>query len=155
MTPDTAAITEDDIQQSGTRPLSPAYFAARRMVDAFMCDEAWDDGREKLFQPIIKKVADDLYETLHNMVQDALWSDLENNLQHESWRMVDETVKALLGGKEWALGRYALGDRYDCEEIRRAIAQHIPTELQDARIKDLEAEVAKLKGDVEWMRRHA
>lgn len=50
------------------------------------------------------------------------------------------------------MDRYVLGQRYECEKIRAAIAKHIPEELQNARIADLEAENAKLKEDLEWAR---
>jgi hypothetical protein len=66
--------------------------------------------------------------------------------------MVDDTVRALLGGNEWALKRYALGARHDHGAIRAAVAKHIPAELQDARIADLEAEVDRLRKDLEWWR---
>lgn len=67
-------------------------------------------------------------------------------------RTVDDTVKALLSGKKWALERYCLGSRYDQDEVRRAIAAHIPKEIQDARIADLEAEVEKLNREIGYLR---
>jgi len=81
-----------------------------------------------------------------------LLSDTESNLGLAMARMVDDTVRALLGGNEWALKRYALGGKHDCAAIRAAVAKHIPAELQDARLADLEAEVELLRKDLEWMR---
>lgn len=142
-----AAFTEADLAQAEQYDgLGPAYFAARRACESAMA--AFDAEHMK---PIVKKASDDLYEQLLETVQDHLWVNAEMNLQGKMYRMVDECVQALLGGREWALKRYVLG-QYDCDKIRAAVAAHIPKELQDARIADLEAELKRVKSDLEWFR---
>lgn len=81
-----------------------------------------------------------------------LWSDAEMNLQGKSWRMVDEIVRGILSGEKWLIERYALGDRYDCDKIREAVARHIPREIMQARIADLEAENERLRKDLGFAR---
>jgi hypothetical protein len=51
-------------------------------------------------------------------------------------------------GERWALERYTLGKYGDGEKARAAVAAHIPKEIQDARIADLEAENKRLR---EWL----
>jgi tRNA U38,U39,U40 pseudouridine synthase TruA len=67
------------------------------------------------------------------------------NLQSKMWHMVDEIVRAILSGNRHVISRYALGSRYDCEEVRKAVASHIPQEIMTARIVDLEGENERLK----------
>jgi hypothetical protein len=140
---DVIFTAEDFAEAESYRTLGPAYFAARRQAEAFMA--AFEAEH---FAPLIKKFASDFQDKLWSDLENSLLSDTESNLQTSVWRMVDSSVKALLGGDRWALERYALGDKYDCGEIRAAVAKHIPAELQDKRIAELEAEVASLKADL-------
>lgn len=128
--------------------LGPHYFAARETVEKFMAQ-----FEPEHFEPLLKKAAETFYSQMLESLQDHLLSDVENNLQGTIWRQIDDSVKALLTGERWALERYALGERYDGEKIREAVAKHIPVELQDARIKDLEAEIEKLHKDISYLRR--
>lgn len=145
---DEPIFTEDDFAQARDyEGLGPAYFAARRT-----CEGAMAAFKAEHVEPLIKEASDAFYERLMTSVQDYLWSNAEMNLQGEMYRMVDQTVKALLGGADWALQRYALGERYDCAGVRAAVAKHVPKELQDARIADLEEELKRLRSDLEWHR---
>lgn len=130
------------------KTLGPAYFAARCVVEQAVAPFTAD-----MMQSVVKEIADKLYTQLQDIIEDALWSDAELNLQGKMWRMVDETVQALLSGEKWAVERYCLGSRYDHDKVRAAIARHIPEELQNVRIADLEQEVADLKKSLEWERR--
>jgi hypothetical protein len=128
--------------------LGPNYFRAREVVGKFM------EGFEaEHFEPLLKKFSDEMYGKLLQSVEDYLLSNAEDNLQGELWRGTDEAVKALLSGESWAMERYALGERYDCEKVRAAVAKYIPTELQDKRIADLEKDNADLRKTLEYMRR--
>lgn len=69
------------------------------------------------------------------------------------WHQIDESVKALLSGEGWALRRYMLADRYDNVKIRAAVAAVVPVELQNARVADLEKELAEVKADNARLRR--
>lgn len=147
-------ITEEDISQSTKMEvLGPAYFASRRAVQRFM-EHFEAEHFKPLTDKIVKQATDEIRDKLWDDVATFFLSDAESNLQNNMWRQVEDCVQALLGGKEWALKRYALGDRYDDKAIREAVAKHIPSELQDARVADLEAEVARLKSDLEFYRRN-
>lgn len=128
--------------------LGPAYFAARRVVEAAMRDFTSEhlDG-------LAKTATDAIYEKLQEALEDHLWSDAELNLQGKMWRMVDQIVQGMLSGERWIVDRYALGPRYDCEAARKALSAHFEDEIANARIADLEAEIEKLKQDVAWLRR--
>jgi hypothetical protein len=148
-----AAITEEDIfQGTNMEVLGPAYFASRRAVQRFM-EHFEAEHFKPLTDKIVKQATDQIRETLWDDVATFFLSDAESNLQSNMWRQVDDCVQALLGGKEWALKRYALQGRYDDKAIREAVAKHIPKELQDMRVADLEAEVVRLKSDIEFYRR--
>lgn len=148
-----ADFTADDIRQGEEHPtLGPAYFAANRVMAAAMAAFK-EEHIDKHVAPIIKKASDDLYENVMRATQDYLFSNAEMNLQGEMWRMVDQIVKALLSGEGWAMKKYVLGERYDCEAVRAAVAKLVPGELQSARIADLEAEVKRLADQVAWLRR--
>jgi hypothetical protein len=108
--------------------------------------------KEEHFQPLAKLVGDFIADKLWDMLRDHLLSDTELNLETAMRGRVESTVQALLGGHQWALQKYVLGERYDCEQIRAAIAKHIPAELQDKRVADLEAELAQAKKDLKFYR---
>ncbi len=122
--------------------LGPAYFDARAVVQRLM-----EKFEAEQFESFIQSFVDQFYSNLNDAVQEHLISDAEMNVQGEIWRMVDASVKALLGGEAWALERYALGDHYDDANIRETIAKHIPAELQDRRLADLQAENKRLRED--------
>jgi hypothetical protein len=137
-------------QASGYQTLGPNYFAAREIAEKFMAD-----FQALHFAPLLKKFADDFHEKMQEDLEDHLLSNVESNLQSKMWRQIEASVLALLTGKRWALEKYVLTDKYrDGEEVRAAVAKHIPAELQDARIADLEKEVEKLRKDLEWHQRH-
>lgn len=134
-------FTEDDMAKASEYPvLGPAYFASRRIVEELMAKFEAED-----FKPLIESFEKKFSEKLWNAVADSLLVDTESNLQGEMHRMVDDCVMALLGGEGWALERWALTDRYDGVKIRAAVAAHIPQELQDKRVADLEKEIKFLK----------
>ena len=142
---------EDDAIKEGTEALvlGPAYFDARKVAER--CIGQFESEH---FKPLVDKLVDEFREKAWESVQNGLLMDVEMNLQSEMWRMVDASVQALLGGHRWALQKYALGERYDCDEIRAVVAKHVPAELQDKRIADLEHEIGKLKSELDWARRH-
>lgn len=126
--------------------LGPTYFEAKAIVEKQMAK-----FEAEHFTPLLKKFAAQFYEKLREDVHNHLLSDTELNLQGEMYRMVDACIEALLSGERWAIERYALGS-YRQEKVREAVAKHIPRELQDARIADLEKEVARLRKDLTFYR---
>jgi len=135
-------------QAEGYETLGPHYFAAREAAQKFM-----EHYEPKNFEPMIKKAADTFMEEMQSALEGWFLSNVESNLQGTIWRQIDDSVEALMGGERWALERYALAGRYDCVKIREAVAKHVPQELQDARLKDLEIENEKLRKDNEYLRR--
>jgi hypothetical protein len=133
-------FTERDQQQSERSSLGPHYFASRRIVDAALAPLTSADAKE-----IAETVAKQIYDRIQEVAEESLWMDAEMNLQSKMWRMVDEIVKGILGGDRGAVERYALGERYRCEDVRKAIAAHFPQEIMAARIVDLEAENKRLQ----------
>ncbi len=143
------AFTADDFAQADTYGnLGPAYFAAQRVMADFM--KAFTDEH---LHPMVKAISDEIYSQVQTSFEAYLFENAELNTASAIDRMVHETVKALLAGDEWAMKRYPLASRYEADKVREAIAKHIPAQLQDARIKDLEAEVARLTEDVKFLRR--
>lgn len=129
--------------------LGPHYFAARKTAEEFMAK-----FEPEHFDPLIKKAADAFMMQMQESLEGWFLGNVESNIQGEIWRRIDDSVRALLSGERWALERYALGSRYNCDKIRAAVATHIPAELQDARLKDLEAENDRLRKDIEIMRQY-
>lgn len=127
--------------------LGPNYFAGRKIAEEFMAK-----FEAEHFKPLIDKFTEQFREAMWEQVQDALMSDTENNIQHAIWHQVDRSVNDLLSGVKWAQDKYILGTRYDCDKIRAAIAAHIPKEIQDQRIVDLETELAEVKKSLEFAR---
>lgn len=134
---DDPIFTAEDFAEGGDayKTLGPSYFAARRYV-----------------AEAVKKATDDFYDQLREKVETYLWSDAEANLQGQMWRMVDASVQALLTGEVWAIERYALGERYDTKAVREAVIKHAPPELWDKRVTDLQAEIDRLKRDLQFER---
>jgi hypothetical protein len=146
---ETPLITEEDVANVASFPtLGPAWSASRRIAERVMAD--WqNDAIKPLIDEAVKEIGYRLWED----VQDSLQDDMEHNIAGHIRGMVDETVQALLVGKPWALERYALTGNYNGDEVRAAIAKHIPIELQEKRIADLEAENKVLSERIEFMQR--
>jgi hypothetical protein len=143
------SIEQRHIDEGEQSPvLGPAYFAARELAANYMAH-----FEAEHFKPLVDKVVDEIRTKLWDDLEYRMLSDIESNLQSGMWRLVDDSVKALLGGKQWALQRYALGSRYECAEIRETVAKHIPAELQNERVADLEIENARLVEQIEFLRR--
>jgi len=139
-------FTDEDIAIGPV--LGPEYRASQRFAEGVMAD-----FQEEHLQPIIKMVADQVQDKLWDVARDWLLQDTETNVQGAVRDMVNQTVDALLTGKEWAMQRYPYADYSRGEEIRKAVAKHGGDELLMRRIADLEAEVAKQKETIDWLRR--
>lgn len=141
-------ITDEHFKEGEQHPtLGPAYFAARAIAERFMASFS-----EEQFKPLIDNFAKEFNDRLWNDLESSLLSDTESNLQSSMWRMVDQCVAAILSGERWVMEKYALGSRYDCDKVRETVAKCIPAELQDNRVTDLEAEVERLRREVQFLR---
>jgi len=142
-------FTEKHIEEGAEMPtLGPAYFCSKEVIERAMAGVQDSD-----FKPLIKEFSRQFTEAVWATVQDHLLVDTEMNLQGAMWRQVDDMVKHILAGEDWAMTKFALGSRYDCEKIRAAVAAHIPQQIMDKRITDLEAEVKMLRSHLDLMRR--
>jgi hypothetical protein len=125
--------------------LGPVYFDAQIVAERFM-----EKFRSEHFKKLADDFADKFRDQLWGDIDSWLMEDTESNLQSSMQRMVEGAVAALLSGERWALERYVLlTSRYEGEKIRAAVAKLVPTEIQDKRIADLEAENADLKERLE------
>lgn len=146
---ETAFTSEDIAEGSRYGNLGPAYFASRRV-----CEKAMEGFTAEHLKPLVKTVTDEFSEKLWALVEDALWSDVEMNLQGQMWRMVDEIVRGILSDSyPWIAVKYALGDRYDCGDVRKALALSIKDELGAAFHADLQTENERLRKDLEDCRK--
>lgn len=139
-------FTDDDIAIGPV--LGPEYRASLRWsksVTATLDPE--------LIKPIIDKAASDLQDAIWTATVDHLLADTEHNAAGAVRYMVEQTVQALLTGKDWAMRRYPYADYGKGEGIREAVAKHGSDELLMRRIADLEAELAKKEETIQWLRR--
>lgn len=142
-------ITEQDWDfAEAHKALGPAYSFASRV-----CQKHLEAFEAEHMKPLVDELCKKITERVWESVQDHLWSDTEMNLQGEMRHAVDGIIEGILGGKPWVLQQYCLGEKYNCGEIRKTLVSYIPKELQDARIADLESELARLKEQLEWARR--
>lgn len=123
----------------------------------------WTRGREKAaqvmaqfeaahFKPILKTLSDAMTEHLWDLLRDFLLSDTESNLEGHMRHRIETTVQALLGAERWVVNKYVM-DQYDGGKmIRKTLAALIPQELNDARIHDLETELATVRKELQQER---
>lgn len=141
-------FTHEHIEKSN-EVLSPAYFYSRDAAERFM-----RDFEAEHFKPMLEKFVKEFHDELWPKLSEYLASDTTYNLHAQMWQQVDATVEALMSGHQWALDRYCLNCKYgNGEEIRKAVAAHVAKEHQDARVVDLEKQVATLKEELAFLRR--
>jgi hypothetical protein len=145
MTPD-LTFTENDFAIGPI--LGPEYRASQRFAEGLM-----KDFQNEHLEPIIKSISDQVNDKLWDSARDWLLADTESNVAGAVRQMVEQTIIALLTGKEWAMDRYPYANYSKGEDIRKAVVVHGGDKLLMARIADLEAELAKAKETIEWLRR--
>lgn len=138
-------FTDEDIAIGPV--LGPEYRASQRFAEGVMV------GFEaEHLQPIIKSMVDQMTDKMWDVARDWLLQDTETNVAGAVRDMVEQTVTALLSGKQWAMDRYPYANYSKGEEIRKAVAAHGGDELLMRRIADLEAEIAKRDETIRWLR---
>ncbi len=144
--------SEDVHAEAESHPtLGGEYFEARNIAREFMAH--WtEEHAAQLAEAIVKPAVDAIYEKALDAFQDWLLINAEDNLQGAMRGMVEQTVNALLGGRKWANVKYLESPYEDGQKIRAALAKLHPDQIKDARIADLEAQVEKLRKDIEWYR---
>ena len=139
-------FTDEDIAVGPV--LGPEYRASQRFAEGVM-----KGFQDEHLQPLMKIIADEVQDKLWDVARDWLLQDTETNVHGAVRDMVEQTINALLTGKEWAMQRYPYADHSKGEEIRKAVAVHGGDELLMRRIADLETEVAKKEETIQWLRR--
>lgn len=128
--------------------LGPEYGASTRFAEAML-----EKFEAEHLRPLVEKVSEEFRDRLWSDVNDYLLSDAEINAAGAIRYMVEQTVVALLTGKEWAMERYPYADYSKGEGIRKAVAKHGGEKLLMKRISELEAEIQKKEETIQWMRR--
>lgn len=123
--------------------LGGEYFAAREAAERFL--KHWqEEHAEQLAEAVINPVIDMLHEKVHEAFRDFLFADAEYNVQSAMQRMVEDSVKALIGGDKWANVKYISPQGYRTEKVRETLAKLYSDEIKDGRIRDLEIEIERL-----------
>jgi len=140
-------------EANGYPNLGAEYFAARDAAERFLAH--WNEEHaEKLSDEIVKPLLATIQDKVNDAFRDYLLSDAEQNVQGEMRRMVEDSVRALIGGEQWANVKYISPQGYRTEKIRETLAKLYSDEIKDGRIADLEAEVGRLKRDISFLRDH-
>lgn len=109
------------------------------------------------FKPLLKKISDHVTEHLWDLLRDHIIEDTHSNIVGHIRYRIEHTIHALLGGESWAVDLYVTGKGWDKATIRKGLAEAIPVQLQQARMKDMEEEIETLKKELqrerEWARR--
>lgn len=138
------AITDDDINSGREMPeLGAHYFSARRFADGLLKNVEPD-----VMKPVIDKIAEQLIEAVWDATKNWLLTDTEANVQGHIWEMVDRIVSAILGGEEWAVKTFALGNRYNTAKIREALVRQFPDELRTVLVAERDKQIAELKKEI-------
>lgn len=127
-------------------PLTPVYFASRDIIDEYM-----KTLNEESIDKLARAYSDKIYTSVSASFEAFLLSDASLNIQQHFYRMVDECVGALISGEPWVFKKYVLG-KYNCEDLRIAVAKHIPQEIMDQRLLDLTKENEQLKESLKMER---
>ena len=139
-------FTDDDIEVGPV--LGPEYRASHRLAEAMM-----EKFQTEHLKPLVDKIADEFREKLWSDVVDWLLVDTEQNVAGAVRHMVEQTVQALLTGRQWAMDRYPYADYSKGEEIREAVAKHGGDTLLARRVADLEAEIETQRQTIEFLKR--
>lgn len=139
-------FNEDDVS-ADCKTVGPEYFASRRLAEAMM-----RKFEAEHLKSIVDMISTAVSDKLWDDVRDYLLQDTESNIQGAVENMVQQTIDALLTGKEWAMRRYPYAEYSRGEEIRKAVAVHGGDVLLAQRIQDLEAELAKVNATIKWLR---
>lgn len=141
------------IEQANSSPssLGAEYFAARNAAQRFLAH--WqEEHAEKLAEEIMKPVLDTIRDKVWDAFRDWLLIDAEYNAHQTMARMVEDSVRALIGGEKWANVKYISPEGYRTEKVRETLAKLYSDEIKDGRIADLEREVERLKESLRFAR---
>jgi hypothetical protein len=141
----TAFTPEDEAASSS---LGPEYHASGRWAEAMVAKMDTEH-----LKPIIDKAAAEFRDKLWDDVRDWLLADTESNAAGAVREMVEQTIRALLTGREWAMKRYPFADYARGQEVREAVAKFGGDELLMRRIADLEEQIASKDDLIKFLSR--
>jgi len=146
------AYSEEITEQANEHPsLGAEYFAAREAVERFL--KHWqDEHAEQLADAIMRPVLDAVMEKVRDAFRDWLLLDAEYNAHLTMSHMVEDSVRALIGGDHWANVKYISPEGYRTEKVRETLAKLYSDPVKDGRIADLEKEVENLLESLRWAR---
>ncbi|WP_372570396.1 hypothetical protein [Ruegeria jejuensis] len=129
--------------------LGAEYKAASEVANRFLVH--WqEEHAEKLAKAVMKPLMDEIQSQVWDAFRDYLFCDTEYNAAGVMRDMVENSVKALIGGEKWANRKYISPEGYRTEEVRKTLAKLYADEIKDARIADLEKEVEQLNERLRW-----
>lgn len=148
------AYSDEITEQANDHPaLGAEYFAARDAAERFLAH--WkEEHSERLAAEIIKPLVDTIQDRVNDAFRDYLLSDAEQNVQGEMRRMVEDSVRALIGGEKWAGVKYIGYPYREGQKVRETLAKLYSDEIKDGRIRDLEAEIERLSDRLKFHERH-
>ena len=133
--------------------LGAEYKAAAEAAERFLAH--WtEEHAERMAEAIMMPVLDTVKEQVWDAFRDWLLSDSKYNAAGEMHDMVDKSVRALIGGRKWANVKYISPEGYDTKEVRETLAKLYSDQIKDARIADLEKEVAHLQDTLRFRSGH-
>jgi ATP-dependent Lon protease len=147
-----ADYSPEIVEQAESHPaLGAEYFAARDQAERFMAH--WkEEHAEKLAEEIMKPIMDTIQERVWDSFRDFLLSDTVSNVQNEMQRMVEKSVRALIGGQKWANVKYIEYPYDEGKKVRETLAKLHSDPIKDGRIADLEKEIERLTDQLRWAR---
>lgn len=126
--------------------LGAEYFAARDIAQRYMAK-----FEAEHFYGLLKVFIDRFRDEMWNDITAFFLSDAESNLASEIRHRVEYCIQALLTGNKSYITQFVLPEYGTfSEEIRAAVAKHIPEELRNRRIADLEKELERVKEQLKW-----
>jgi len=145
-----AGYSDEITEQANAHPsLGAEYFAAREHAERFLAH--WkEEHAEQLAEAIMKPVLDVIQDRVWDAFQNWLLTDSVYNAQSAMSRMVESSVRALIGGEKWANVKYISPEGYRTEKVRETLAKLYSDEIKDGRIADLEKEVARLQDSLRF-----
>lgn len=146
------SVQPADVAEGEASPvLGPVYFAARRWADGLV-----PDYQEGAFAAIVRRAADDFSRQLEEAAENYVLADVSSNVQSHVWNLVDLIVEdGIIGGVPWVVRRYGLGERYNCQALRVALAEHCRDVLVPMVAQRLRDEAAQALQSRDWYRRQS
>jgi len=147
------AYTQEENDFGNENPvLGAEYMVARDSVEGFLSH--WqEEHAEKIATDIIQPIIDEVQSKVNEALVDYLLTDVEYNAASKMRDMVESSVRALIGGEEWANRKYIRPEGYQTEKVREALAKLYSDEIKDGRISDLEEQVKRLEENARFARR--